>query len=98
MIEKIVSPAVHYDDGHVHRKQPYNIVSGIVAMGYRHGNALYVLKLLYPKMEPLETIQGFITNMDRFVDRHEAYGIARDAGQIQRDLLGHETLTSEDLW
>ena len=39
--------------------------------------------------------QGFITNLDRFVDRKEAAEIAYSSGQINEPVL---TLYSEDLY
>ena len=43
--------------------------------------------------------QGFITNTGRFVNRKEAFHIAKEANQMIADNLGSaECLISEDLW
>lgn len=43
--------------------------------------------------------QGFLTNEGYFVDREEAFTIARDAGQIVRRCGGDDdSLFSENLW
>lgn len=42
-----------------------------------------------------ESVQGFLTNKNRFVDREEGAIIAFDAGQIEKE---KETLYSEDLY
>jgi len=39
--------------------------------------------------------QGFLTNMDRFVDRKEAATIARLTGKVRSNI---KVLFSEDLW
>ncbi len=45
-----------------------------------------------------EKEQGFLTNLNRFVDRKEAWSIADKAGQIKQQSGGHGTLYSEDLY
>ena len=45
-----------------------------------------------------ETIQGFITNKGRFVDRKEAFKIALAAGQIDESAGVDRELFSEDLY
>ena len=42
--------------------------------------------------------QGFVTQAGRFVDRKEACGIARAAGQIEGKPKGERNLFSKDLW
>jgi hypothetical protein len=42
-----------------------------------------------------ESIQGFVTNSNRFVGREEAAQIAFDSGQIKQHTI---TLYSEDLY
>lgn len=44
------------------------------------------------------TIQGFITNKGRFVNRKEAFQIALVAGQIDEDAGVNKELFSEDLY
>ncbi len=43
-------------------------------------------------------IQGFVTDDGRFVDRHEAFGIAKECGQIKAEPWAEPTLMSEDLY
>jgi hypothetical protein len=47
-----------------------------------------------------ESIQGFMTSKDRFVDRQEAMGIAKTTGQIDETNLGNPMigLFSEDIY
>jgi len=46
-----------------------------------------------------ESVQGFLTNKNRFVDREEAYLIAEAAGQLNdRPRGGSLQLFSEDLY
>ena len=45
-----------------------------------------------------KTIQGFITNKGRFVNRKEAFKIALDAGQIDETNGVNRELFSEDLY
>lgn len=42
--------------------------------------------------------QGFITNTGRYVNRVEAYQIARSSGQLKEDTPTYPQLYSEDLW
>lgn len=49
-------------------------------------------------MTRCKTIQGFITNKGRFVNRKEAFKIALDAGQIDESAGVGGELFSEDLY
>jgi len=65
---------------------------GIVSTGKHHAEIILA--------SPLETCkkdstQGFVTNLNRFVNRKEAAKIAFKAGQIEADGGG---LLSEELW
>lgn len=52
---------------------------------------------LFATYGKLEGTQGFLTNTGRFVDREEAWFIAREAGQLK---IVHKSgfLFSEDVW
>jgi len=84
--------------------QPINTATGIVVCGYRHGNCIATVKelsgLRSVKLAPDgvgEMVQGFLTNMNRFVDRQEGMIIAKAANQlINNDHT--DTLFSEDLY
>lgn len=100
MKEFIICAAIHYSDGKKHEHQPANIEFGYVMCGRRHHNIINLRFELTGKRTNDRQGQGFLTNTDRFVNRQEAYEIARDAGQL---LLGdYQTkpymLTSEDIY
>lgn len=54
--------------------RPYNVDKGIVFCGWRHHNCLYQMVALTgkPSYDAGESIQGFLTNKNRFMDRNEA--------------------------
>jgi hypothetical protein len=98
--EHIICAAIHYFENKAYIHQPRNIELGYVMCGRRHHNIINLRFDLTGKRTADRSGQGFLTNTDRFVDRQEAYKIARDAGQL---LLGdYQTapyiLTSEDLY
>ena len=82
---------------------PYNTDKGIVLCGWRHANCLYQMVAIYgiSNNEAGESIQGFLTNLNRFVDRKEAMEIALKSGQIKdkNKLINPRIgLFSEDLY
>lgn len=97
--EYIICSAIWYNDGQQHDGQPRNIDIGFVIAGRRHYNCYATAKALAGidntiklKVENIENTmsreeykkhQGFITSKDRYVDRREAYLIAKDVGQIR---------------
>lgn len=109
MKEFILCAANHYDDGKKHTFSPKNIEQGFVVSGRRHHNCIETFAMIvgFPytdeghKIHRTE-IQGFLTNLDRFVDRKEAYKIAFEAEQIKGPNEGRNEnsigLTSEDLY
>lgn len=59
-----------------------------VAYGYDHSQCIRYFSLAeyYSSMRCTEKeVQGFLTTTNRFVDRREAYQIAKKAGQLIRD-------------
>lgn len=72
--------------------------TGEVVLGIRHWDAF--MRNLDTEGDPVE--QGFITNRGEFVDRHTAWCIAEEAGQIIRrvggDTANGGTLYSENLY
>jgi hypothetical protein len=99
--EYILCAAIHYDDGKKHEHQPRNIKTGIVIAGRRHHNCIMTAHDLSKGILKQKTqVQGFITNTDKFVDRKEAFQIAKKARQFLMPIVegGTETLISEDLW
>jgi hypothetical protein len=86
MVEKILCSAIHYDDGQSYTHQPINISKGIVVCGYRHHNCISVMVSLLPEFlerkKDFVVTQGFLTSMNRFVDRQEAYNIHYQTGNL----------------
>ncbi len=82
--EFIICSAVHFDDGIKRNEQPLNIESGIVIGGRRHNNCFFILKELgyLDKVTKENTISGFLTNADRFLNRQEAFVVAKRQGQL----------------
>lgn len=78
---------------------PKNCDRGLVVAGHRHGQCMWTMGSLTGlrsvQTEVGEYVQGFLTNINRFVARDEAAIIAFDAGQIAEK---KETLYSEDLY
>lgn len=101
--EYILCAAIHFDDGKEYFFQPYNIKTGIVLCGWRHGCIFPQIGGLVKERQELgiyEKEQGFLTNKNRFVDRNEAAKIARDAKQVSWTDVDWNTvhLYSEDLY
>jgi len=105
-IEYILCAAIWYKDLEVsepHRGAiPFNCDVGVVVCGWRHSNCIWVTKCLsglrtvtFGPNSVGETVQGFLTNKNRFVDREEGGKIAFDAGQIEDET---DYLFSENLY
>ena len=104
-LEFIICSALWYRDGLTYPEQPLNIDSGIVIAGRRHNNCYQTLKLLKPDANDKlidATDMGFITSYNRFLNRAEAFTIAKAMGQIFNDFRGDNDdmnyLASEDLY
>ena len=58
-----------------------------IICGHRHGDCYDILKQLKPDItedeEPDRNMQGFLTSLNRFVDRKEAWKIAKANNQIK---------------
>ncbi len=96
--EYVMCAANYHDDGIDHIHQPFNINTGFVIGGWRHGNvgASYMAANKDAKNWH-DAIQGFLTTKNRFLTRAEALELVKSNGQLTKPLLGGE-LTSEDLW
>ncbi len=97
-IEYILCAAIWFDDDKEYLHQPKNITSGLVLCGWRHGCIFPQIGGLVKERQELgiyEKEQGFLTNLNRFVDRSEGAYIAFYAKQIKEP---KETLFSEDLY
>lgn len=78
---------------------PYNVETGIVFCGWRHPCVLYQMVAMtgLRHAEAGESVQGFLTSKNRFVDRHEALAIAIKQKQVNAADVGNQ-LYSEDLY
>lgn len=95
--EYILCAAVHFDDGFKYEHMPTNITSGFVICGRRHHNCFATVAAINNvplSKDVYKSVQGFMTNTDRFVNREEAAKIAYNAKQIseERDMLFSEHL------
>lgn len=108
MKEYILCAAVWIDNGNKYEgHHPNNIDNGFVVSGYRHCDCFTTLSFMYDsdvgKVALLNcSVQGFLTNLKRFVNRKKAYKIAFKANQIIGPNKGYSEnsigLTSEDLY
>lgn len=105
MVEKILCAAIWYKELPTQTFLPKNIKNGIIVCGHRHGHCIDITKMLSGlrtvQIAPDgvgKTVQGFLTNTNRFVDRKEAWVIAEKAKQIIQISGGKGTLYSEDLY
>jgi hypothetical protein len=103
-MERIYCAAIWYKEMPTAKYMPKNIETGLVVEGHRHADIIRTMLNLLGKRTCSngencagESIQGFVTNENRFVDRREAMKIARDAHQIISDTTFAE-LYSEDLY
>ena len=102
--EHILCSAVWLDDGIFHKEQPVNIKTGFIVCGRRHNDCLTVIENIingnldnffsrFKKTDNFMTENmGFITSANRFVDRKEAFKIAKYKSQI---VYGFKFETSE---
>lgn len=111
--EYILCASIHFDDGKVYEHQPKNITTGFVVSGRRHHNCYTTLASVgkaigleervlraFERLDNKRDGQGFITNLDRHVDRKEGYQIALAAGQLIHNMhdQSNPILISEDLY
>lgn len=103
-MERIYSAAIWYKDLPTAKYLPTNVDKGVVVEGHRHADIIRTVVNLIGKRTCTngedctgESIQGFVTNKNRFVDRYEAMVIAKKANQIISDTTFPE-LYSEDLY
>ncbi len=99
MTEIILCAAIWYKEQPISKRNPINIIEGVVVCGHRHCDCISTFVALSGKRSILpqcgEYVQGFLTNKNRFVDREEAAIIAFDAEQIKEET---NKLFSEDLY
>jgi hypothetical protein len=100
--EYILSSAIWYKDLPTAKLLPVNIDKGIVLCGLRHAFIISTMKSVtglrtvqFGENSVGETVQGFLTSANRFVDRQIAADIAFNAGQTQ---VNKKELFSEDVF
>lgn len=95
--EFILCAAIWINDQQKHDQQPQNIEIGFIICGRRHSDCYQTIKDLKGNLKSsvsnyLKSLnishdnresQGFITSLDRYVNRKEAYKIAKANNQIQ---------------
>jgi hypothetical protein len=105
--EYILCASIWYKELTTQRYLPKNIETGIVISGHRHSQCIDIMKSLgqlrsvqFGPDSVGETVQGFLTNTNRFVDRQEAMKIAILSGQVLESKLINPRvgLFSEDLY
>lgn len=103
--EYILCAAIHYDDGeiNINRRCKNYPKTGIVICGFRHPDIIGILPTnnsMRNDGKVYKCTQGFITSKGRFVDRIEAYKIAKREGQllVGADFEGKVQLFSEDIY
>lgn len=99
-VEKIICSAIWYKDLPTPVFNPKNIDKGIVFCGHRHVQCLHQMCAMTGKKqhEAGEEIQGFLTNLNRFVDREEGAIIAIKSLQIDNLKYSQTELYSEDIY
>jgi hypothetical protein len=90
MDEKIIASAVKYTNGQIY-------------VGKRHTDAqMNALAIMGVDNHEKEKVidDGFVTTALRFINRNEAYILAKNNGQLKRGETGYQgdELFSEDLW
>jgi len=112
--EFIICAAIWVNDNQEHKQQPSNISIGFVLSGRRHHNCYqaiadlkgdvdtYLLSLGLSDKD-MRNHQGFVTSLDRYFNRKDAWAIAKANNQIQYGLAASENgedsiLISENLY
>jgi len=114
MKETIICSAIFINNGKEHNGQPTNIKTGYIISGRRHHNCYATLAAIMGGTEEMLSSnilsnanhsnkdQGFVTSLNRYVDRKEGFVIAKRENQLLAPSLhdheGEHILTSEDLF
>jgi len=94
--DRILCAAIWFQTHEAHTHQPENTMTGFVLSGHRHHaiiEAAYRAKI--PKS--LQTVQGFLTVKNRFLNRAQAMKLAKANGQVPASSSGSK-LFSEDIY
>lgn len=98
MNETILCAAIWYKKVERAFHRPVNTPGGVVLCGFRHGDIISQVQPLTGKKhyELGESVQGFLTSKNRFVDRKEAAEIhVRNGGKLNYHAAN---LFSEDIY
>ncbi len=106
MSERILCAAIWYKDLPTQNMLAVNQDKGLLVCAHRHGQCIDIVKSLaglrtvqFGPDAVGETVQGFLTDTNRFVDREEGLRIAKIANQVIDRLGASNTrLFSEDLY
>jgi len=93
--EYVICAAIWFNDKKEHLHQPRNIKEGFVICGRRHHNCFITKSLSEYSEIKGDSVQGFLTSKDIFLDRRQAAELAFKMGQIKRETT---CLFSEDLY
>jgi hypothetical protein len=97
-IEYVLCAANWINDDKHYTHKPFNINTGLVFSGWRHSSIFEQSEFQFPYWLCGQlTIQGFLTNKNRFLNRADALKLVLENGQLMKPLIGSE-LTSKDLW
>ena len=99
--EKILCAAIWFDDDTHHQNQPCNIKQGYVLCGFNHSNIIKQLGILSEDWRNIlvgNKCLGFLTSHNKFVDRQEAYKIAKRENQILYKNNDIEELHTTDMY
>ena len=77
--------------------KPYGFRYWQYCTAKRHASAYDALSMIGLSLRNAEVVEGFMTDEDKFVNRHEATFIAKECGQISTD-FNEFNLYSEDIW
>lgn len=95
--ERILCAAIWYKDFDAPVHTVENLDKGVVLCGFRHGMVISQCTSLLGKrqFEMGESIQGFLTTKNRFLDRKEAHKLFVENGGVPEF---KDELYSEDLY
>jgi len=97
VLEKILCSAVYFDDGVTYRYEQNYLETGFVICGRRHSDCFRTLYNLGKSHTDYKLTEGFVTDVNRFVDRVEARKVAIKSRQVKDVNVAYE-LYSKDLY
>ena len=93
--EKVLCAAIYFPDEKTPIHNCINIKKGLVLCGFRHGHIIHQFFSLTGKRVPtVKSIQGFLTNHNRFLNRKEAHELFNRYSKSEFD----DELYSVDLY